>query len=407
MLSLFSEMKREELCQLYVYPSIPNIPACSSFYRVTDKDVLHAYWRFQVCGREIVCDETCCRIFENQADEAIYRNPKNKKAARMLARDMLWKWAHWYNADFRHWLDQQRPSCIFVTPGSAKFLYDIAAKIAGERKIPIVTYICDDDYFVKPGKGLLEKVRLGLLRRKISGFLAGTSHLVTICREMETLYTEHFALKATTLMTGSTISPVVHASGKEPRVITYFGNIRGGRHHSLADVGRVLDEINALHQTDFILKIYSMEKNDQVLSAFSGISSVELGGFVAGEAYEQAFSETDFLIHVEGFDVKSIDRVKHSVSTKIADCLASGIPLIAYGPAQVASMGHLMRNQCAFVATGPEQLRDVLLCAFYDKEACCGIAAKARVTAQKYHNSAENSRELRKILEDVTERRRP
>ena len=46
MASLFSEFKKEELCQLYIYPTIPDIEYCNSYYRITDIGVLKNYFAF-------------------------------------------------------------------------------------------------------------------------------------------------------------------------------------------------------------------------------------------------------------------------------------------------------------------------------------------------------------------------
>ena len=37
MLTLFSAFKKEELCQLYIYPSLPDIDFCNAYFRVTDR----------------------------------------------------------------------------------------------------------------------------------------------------------------------------------------------------------------------------------------------------------------------------------------------------------------------------------------------------------------------------------
>ena len=53
-LSLFTEFKKEELCQLYIYPTLPDVVVCNSYYRITDRNVLQSYFRFgNVLGREI------------------------------------------------------------------------------------------------------------------------------------------------------------------------------------------------------------------------------------------------------------------------------------------------------------------------------------------------------------------
>ena len=36
MQTLFSAFSPDELCQFYIYPSLPDVRACGSFYRMTD-----------------------------------------------------------------------------------------------------------------------------------------------------------------------------------------------------------------------------------------------------------------------------------------------------------------------------------------------------------------------------------
>ena len=40
-LSLFSAFRPEELCQLFLYPAVPDTACCGSYYRFTDREALH------------------------------------------------------------------------------------------------------------------------------------------------------------------------------------------------------------------------------------------------------------------------------------------------------------------------------------------------------------------------------
>ena len=162
-----------------------------------------------------------------------------------------------------------------------------------------------------------------------------------------------------------------------------------------------LDSLNRELGTDYKLKIYTAEKDPGILELFSGISSVELCGFLTGAAFEETFHQAQLLLHVEAFDEKSVDFVQHSVSTKIADSLASGIPLLAYGPGEISSMQHLLRNDCALTATGKDALREMLLKAFTDDDAVRRAAENALTAAQTYHDTDRNSRLLKQIVARV------
>ncbi|MBQ3088434.1 MAG: glycosyltransferase [Clostridia bacterium] len=405
LVSLLSSLKREEMCQLYVYPALPDMDLCSSYFRVTDKDILSSYYKFRLnCGEVKPCCDTH-NMYENLNDEKLYTNPKNKNDIRMLFRDAMWKCAHWYTKKLENWLEKENPTCIFVAPGPATFLYNIALKISKERNLPIVTYICDDYYFVNKPKSFIASFRVALLKKKICKLMQVTSKLVVICDALKNEFSKEFGVSTTTIMTGSDF---IHLNNpkiaESPTKLSYFGNLSCNRHLSLADIGRELDLINKNKGTDLKLNIYTAEKNPDIISVFSDIKSVNIRPFISGDAFKSALLTSELLLHVEAFDEQSIDTVKHSVSTKIADSLASGIPFVAYGPSNVASLEYLISKECAIVATSNEEIENALCKAFFDKKARESVVCNAVKTAQTYHNSLENSKRLLSIFEEIQEK---
>ena len=149
LLSLCSSLRCDEICQLYIYPTLPDVDKCSSYFRITDKDILRSYFNIRLNCSEVTPDCASHSKYENARDESLYTNPKNKSNFRMLLRDFMWKGSRWYNKKLKSWLEKEKPTCIFVAPGDANFIYTIALKISKKYKLPIVIYICDDHYFVK------------------------------------------------------------------------------------------------------------------------------------------------------------------------------------------------------------------------------------------------------------------
>ncbi len=402
--SLFAAFSREELCQLYVYPTLPDEESCNSFYRITDKDALKSVLTRKTPGREITSDmiRPGHGAFENANDESLYRSRKNKSALRRIGRDLIWKLSGWYSRDLKRWLQKEKPDRIFVAPGVAKFIYDIALKISNKMKIPIVTYICDEYYFVNRPDSVFERLRLRLLQNKIEALMANTSHLVAISKEIQQSYAEKFGVDSTVIMTGAGGSIANEPKVTEcPDTISYFGNIRCNRFMSLVQIGKALEQYNKNNGSNCRLKIYSFEKDSEILGLFSDINCVELHQAVTGDAFREVFSQSQLLLHTEAFDEKSVDSVKNSISTKIADSLASGIPLLAYGPEEVASMQHLKRNDSALTAFSREMLPELLEIAFNDSSACRQAAQRGLETARIYHDPVAVTKSLRHILESA------
>ena len=404
--ALFSGFRREELCQLFIYPTLPDLDACSSQYRVTDRDVLRFYTSFRMGGGEVgaVAETEAGSGGMSAGETAFYRNRRNKTAFRMLARDWMWRLAPWYTEALRDWLRREKPTHIFVAPGTQSFLYEIALKISRDFSLPIVCYICDDVYFLQPERTLFGRVQSTYQKSRFRRLMASTSAGIGICEAIRERYGEEFGVPFTVVMTGAgrAVSETAQVSS-HPSLLSYFGGIRDNRYRSLADIGRALDALNGRLGKAWELRIYSSEQDEEILSALEGIPSIRWMGYVSGEAYRDAFEGTDFLVHVEGFDARSMDTVKYSVSTKIADSLASGKPMFAYAPAQVASMRHLLQTGSAVCVTDEKNLEESLERMFTDTQLCRETAERGLRTAAQVHDREANTRRVRQVLEDPEE----
>ena len=397
-LTLFSQFKKEELCQFYIYPTIPDVEACNSYFRITDKDVLNSYFKFKVKGKEISKEEiqnASSTLFEEKKDEGLYRNKKNKSPFRILLRDLMWKMSSWNNKSLNNWIKRENPTHLFVAPGAAKFIYDIALKISKKYNLPIITYLCDEYYFREKEKSFLGKIKQKKLQKKIEKLMQKTTLVVGICDKIKQVYCDKFNLNGITVMTGSNFE--IKQKPLERRVVnelTYMGNVRCNRYLSLSKIGQAIDSINAKNCTDYVLNIWTAEKDQEILAELGKAQCIKLCGFVSGEEFNKTFKSAECLVHVEAFDNGSIDLVKHSVSTKIADSLGSGIPFFCYAPKEVASCEYLISNDCAICATEESELEEKLLQLFTDETKREQVVNNALNTARQNHEKTLVSQKL-------------
>ncbi len=392
--SLFDSFQTDELCQLYTYPSFPDIKKCSSYFRLSDIDILKNPLRKNkgmVVENSIINDSN--DIFDSEQSKKTIKKWKRNGPVTVLLRDLMWGLFGWKTKKLYKWIKNESPTHVFVLPGRFTFISKIAIRISKDFSIPLITYICDDFYFVNKPKSLFGKVSLSLLRKQIDKTISNSSLLITVSNELTTAYTKKFSINYLTIMTGTNYEikkePVVK---DQVGIINYFGNIDLGRYNSLFEIGLALDEINRETHSSFTLNVYSSEVTNEALHLFKQTQSVVFRGYVSGFEYSDLFSKSDLLVHVESFEKKYIDRVKHSVSTKIADSLASGICLFSFGPSNVSSIMHLVRNGYPLVVTEKDELVERLKNALFDKNlrlksSLCGLSI-----AQEYHNSKETSK---------------
>lgn len=400
-LSLFSVFSPAELCQLYIYPAVPDTACCGSYYRFTDREALHSIWDRNAVGGEISPNLENHDKFANKTEERTYSSARSHSEPMRLARDLIWRLSRWDHLGLKAWLDREKPDVLFVAPGKQELLYGIALTLARERHIPIVSYICDDFYFLQGQNAFWTKLRQKRLRRRITALMQETSLAVTICPELAARYHETFGVSATDVMTCPPFSVLPYAApGAKAscRRLTYMGNLGCGRGQPLLELGQALDALNRQDGTEFTLEIYTDHKYPELLERLASCPAIHLHGFVTGEAYRAAFDSADAFVHVEAFDAENRERVRYSVSTKIIESLASGRPLLAYGPEDVASMAYLRRNDCAALACSRQKLSAAIKAVLTQGSYRRALVERAAAAAGR---EAGNSTRLHALLERV------
>ena len=166
----------------------------------------------------------------------------------------------------------------------------------------------------------------------------------------------------------------------------------------LLELGQTLDALNRQEGTDFTLEIYTDHKYPELLERLAACPAIRMHGFVTGKAYQAAFDGADAFVHVEAFDEENRDRVRYSVSTKIIESLASGTPLLAYGPEDVASMAYLRRNDCAALACSRQALPAAIEAVLMQEPCRRALVERAAAVARR---EADNSARLHALLERV------
>ena len=384
LMSLFSEFKKEDLMQLYFHPAIPTVDCCDNYYRITDRDAINSILKRGSCGKTVSADiRRGCEIKTEQESGKI----KNKSFFMRRIRDLLWEISAWKSAGLKKWLLEGSPDIAFFASGDAVFSQKIARWVSKFLDIPLVTYVCDEYYFYH--KGLLKRV----LTKNIAKTIKSSERVIAICEDLGKIYFETFGTEYDAVMTGSSFE-AGSLEKKKCEEISYIGNTALNRWKSLIDIADVLDDLNRGNSWNYKL-VYYGSKNCELEN------KIEYGGFLNVEGIAQAMSKSCMLVHVETFDKEYIPRLEYSVSTKIADSLASGSCMLAYGPGKLASMKHLVRNNCCVFAENKADLKRELGKIFLDEQEIAKKEANALETARKFHDSKTNSLKLRKILEEL------
>lgn len=397
MATLLNGFSSEELCQFYVYPAAPDGDFCSAYFRLTDKNALKGMISGKPEGFEITPENAVAVEHSEKSSK-----PVKRSALKLLLRDIVWELSLRREKAIGEWVKSQNADCIFLAPGYSGFIYDVALKISEKLRLPIVVYICDDYYFIKSGGSVFKALQIRTVRKKTNALMKKSSCAVTVGDEIRKTYQKKFDIPFETVMTGSSFSPseaksYISSKFTDKNSMVYLGNLGRNRYLSIIAVGNALAEINKKKGTEYKLVVYSFERDEKILKRLKSSKGIEFRGAVAGEEYLNALCSAEVLLHTEAFDKTSVELVKLSVSTKIADMLASGRKIFAFGPKNVASIKYLKENNAAFVACGKNELEKVLISAF--EESGEDKIRNAENLAKSNHDSVLNGKKVKKIFE--------
>lgn len=382
-LGYFQNFCPEETAQFYVQSEVPtDVSVCDQYYRFTDKDAMKSVFLPNIQGKSFSAAEVDTSRTNSRIDKGLESSAHNIGSRRSawvyIARDMMWKMSRWFSPMLKSWLKECDPDVIFFASGDYSFAYEIALKISNYLAVPLVVACVDDFYFFNKNKdSCLGRIQHRAYMKTVFKTMERASSIFSICDSMSAEYQKMFEKPCHTLHTAAENKNL--KLNKAATAISYIGNLACGRHTSLLELGAALSKINAQLHID----VYSGETDKAIISALTDAAGIEFHGHISAEKVLSVMENSRFVIHTESFDSYDMERVKFSVSTKIAESLMYGPCLIAYGPEGIASVNYLKENNAAYVVSDRDSLETDLRAILEDTSGYSEVLSNARTCAEK------------------------
>lgn len=391
----FHNWDKENIRQIFSNTKTPVKGHCESLYQITDqrllKRILH---RIEEVGVIFKYEELPIEWKDNDLEVGssfisyLYRLGSKDTPVKYLLRKWLWKEKFWNTKQFRNWLDEFQPECVFLAFSDDFFIPEIALFIANRFNIPIMSCIGDDYYFnnrlsFSPFYYIYRYMYKKLIRKVF--FHKGSA--IYIGDKIRDKYNKEFGLNGETVYLTSDIErhsflPI----NKERPKITYCGNIRLGRNTSLAEIGKALNEINS----NYVLEVYSSECNNEFIKVLKGKSGIDYKGAVPYREVMKIMHDSDIVIIVEGFEEKDVQITRYSLSTKAADAMATGGQIFVYGSIDCGVIEYMASTQCAVVCTERGKLKDALKHLIEDEQLQKRLYLQSEKMSNEHHNKKKN-----------------
>lgn len=392
--SFFKEFPSRNIAQLYFNHENPSENSCDNYYRISDTQILTSLYSSKDAGSIVTPtnknDRSSYVFIDKEYKKIILRSNFSR-----IMREVIWKSECWKTDQLSNWIKTFSPDIVFFCAGDSGFAYDITSYVLEISGAKLITYITDDYILPRRTLSLSWWIRRNVIHKKMNNNILRSSLFITISEEMRRAYKELFGKDSIVAlnMTDSMKDMSLNTENIKNNTINliYSGGLHFKRYETLGLLAKAINDYNR-QSTDkkAFLSIYSIEKPTESVLKKLNISGAckYLGGLNLDEL-KVKLNEADIPVHVESFDSKSIESTRLSVSTKIPEYLSLGKPVLAIGPAEVASMKCL--EDVAYCICNKNEISNGTNKLFQNEQLKRELGEKAIETyLQKYNKDALN-----------------
>lgn len=368
-------------------------PIVSACFEISEKSLLkHLKDKRSPSGKKI--DIESLKNCKKSAEESNIKTFARKKRWQVLfwARDIIWTLGRWKSQELLDFIDDFKPDLIFQPVYYSSYLNDIACFIQEYTNVPMLGYISDDCYTLRQfSLSPLYWIDRLHKRKKVKKTIEKCKILYVISEIQKRDYEKAFGVpcKILTKSADFTEPPQLKTSYNTPLQLVFTGNIGTNRWKSLAVIAQALQELNQ-NGTKAELRIYTATPLTAKMQKALNIDGTSyLMGAVPASAIPQIQSEADMLVHVEAMDLKNKLAVRQSFSTKLVDYFKAARPILAVGPKDVASIDHLLQNNCALVADNAADFAVMLSDCLENPKRLHTLAENAFLCGKRHHDAAQ------------------
>ena len=403
--NFFQGVDKVNIASVYLSGGKPKTEACSRFFQISEKALARSILkRKNGAGEEVFISEEETSPSTKKGSFIINFARKKRWTLFFWMRELLWSLGKWKTKGLDEFIDSFKPDLIVLPTYSYSYINKLALYIQKKWKLPMVSYVSDDEYTLRQfSLSPLYWINRIYQRKWVKRGIENSEILYTISKIQKETYEKCFKTpcKVLTKSDDFTGEPNLKDSYGKPFRIIYTGNIGSNRYKSLSIIAKALSELND-KEPIAEMEIYTATPlTKRMQKALNVKSASKIVGKVSSKEVKKLQSEADILVHVEAMDLKNRLLVRQSFSTKLVDYFKCARPILAVGPKTVASLSHLIENDCAMVCSSIEEVKTAIKKAVEDKNYLTKLSLKAYECGAKNHNRNVMQKEFIQDLEKI------
>ena len=404
--NLFQGWPKESLAQI-VYSNVqPGFDVCERYWALTKTSVLLGALGIQRRAATPGPLDTTGTLYDPAAADAYESRPWIERlftglssSVRTPIGEAIMRLPSVLSPALREWIDCFAPEAVFTLGGSLAILR-LAVRIAEQRGIPLIPYFTDDWISCMFQGGPLDRLLRKSLIHWFQRSLKLSSIRLTMCDAMAREYERRYGGRFETFM--NPVDPFEPTpETKWPMVrLSFIGALSPNRWQSVLSIGEALSRLRNRGIAGELL-VYTFPQDIRNFGhRLIGCEAIRVAGTAKPDEVRRLQMEANVLVHVESFDESSRRYTRFSLSTKIPQYLMAGRCVLAYGPAEAASVQYIAETRAgpAITTENIDDLCNVLGPLLSSPTLRLEYAKRARQTALQRHNAVAERERLRKIV---------
>lgn len=394
LINLFSSFDKNNLASFFVSSSIPDKDWAITNFRITDKECLKNHFKKRSIGKVVEPVLNSKTVFPKK------RRKSHNSAFFRLIREYLWKHHRWNKQNLYKWIEGFAPDEIVIMVGRSIFMLNLANEISIKYGIPIIVYASEDEYFHKVSWWkFFERIFLAKLKKAYNKMFLNTKHIIANHEMLAKQYENAFPnVEVSINMQSTNLKDMKNRCDNLSKNFLYTGKLSVGRESTICEIAKTLFTNNI----DATIDIFGVNKNENVNKRLVKFSNINVCGIVSYDALKEKRDTARVVLHVESFRMKYMNSIKNSFSTKIPDCLASGVPFLLCAPRGTASAEYAKQNEDAICYVEDlSRLPDALNKILNNEEYRRSLVKNAMKLAKKNHDVTMNSDAFLRIMDSL------
>ena len=397
--NLFRGWPADRIANLHEDSTPEDHSVCQNFYRLSEEEIQWA-WPFSLFrswyeGPPSTSDGNRMAGDRPRASFQVCEGAKWVQRVRRVLGDGVPRTAR-ISDRLQRWLDGFQPHIVYGFLGSMAQIR-LTSELTRTLRIPVAIHIMDDWPAVLYRRGLFGPLLRRVVQREFEALLREASLHLAICEEMCEEYQERY---------GTTFLPFHNAIDMEewsayarrdwkagtPFIVRYIGSIvPDGQREALRDV---FEAVTRLRGSGASVEMWVHAPKDQVSylrNCGFPLDGIRLVEPPLPETVARLLAEADVLVLPFNFDPRSARYLRLSMPTKVPAYMASGTPILVYGPSEIAAARYAARDGWGFVlsTSGLSGLKKTLLWLMNDQRARERMGRRARQLAYERHDAAK------------------